>query len=235
MKPLFTEIVRKKTVPYWEGSFTHPFLVELREGILPIEKFRYYLIQDCYYLTHFSNLYLQVANRTSNESLRKQMEENAQHLAEGELTVRAHFFKELSIDEDEIKRIEIAPTAYHYVSHMYRQLIEGNDWVVVASLLPCSWLYFDIGQTFRASESQSSIPVYQQWIETYGGPEAKETIEKECQMLNDVYRESSPEIQQQMITAFVISAKMEFSFWEMAYQLEEWVPGNIAKVEVNEK
>jgi len=65
MSVLFTEIVRAQTKPYWEGSFLHPFLTELQAGTLPMEKFRYYLIQDCYYLTHFARLYALVAERTA--------------------------------------------------------------------------------------------------------------------------------------------------------------------------
>ena len=223
MSVLFTEIVRAQTKPYWEGSFLHPFLTELQVGTLPMEKFRYYLIQDCYYLTHFARLYALVAERTVIPELAEQMGENGAHLAEGELQVRAYFFQQLGIDEKELQETAIAPTAYHYVSHMYRQLVEANDWVTAASLLPCSWLYAEIGQTLVQAGIQSPNPYYQQWIETYGGEE--NAIAKECALLNRLYQESSQEQQEQMVTAFVISAKMEYAFWEMAYQLEEWPTG----------
>lgn len=44
----------------------------------------------------------------------------------GELAIRETFFEELAITEEEVALTPIAPTAYHYVSHMYRQLIEGT-------------------------------------------------------------------------------------------------------------
>ena len=34
----------------WEGYHSHPFIQEMRAGTLPIEKFRYYMIQDYIYL-----------------------------------------------------------------------------------------------------------------------------------------------------------------------------------------
>ena len=49
-------------------------------------------------------------------------------------------FEELAITEEEVAATPIAPTAYHYVSHMYRQLIEGTPKTAAASMLPCSWL-----------------------------------------------------------------------------------------------
>lgn len=225
MKETFIEIVRKQTTPYWEGSFNHPFIVQLQEGTLPIESFRYYLIQDAYYLRHFSALYKRVAEITSNPILQMQMLDNANDLAKGELAIRANFFEELAITDTELQATGVAPTAYHYVSHMYRQLIENNDVVAAASLLPCSWLYFEIGQRFRQSNVASPVAIYQAWIETYGGEEAREAIERECTLLNHLYAESSQEDQESMISAFVISARMEFNFWEMAFNFEKWPVG----------
>jgi len=230
MNRTFTEIVRKQTRPYWEGSFLHPFILELQQGQLAKEKFRYYLIQDAYYLHHFSKIYQKVAELTDNSILREQMNANGKALAQGELLIRASFFEELRITEEEVQNTPIAPTTYHYVSHMYRQLAEGNAIVTAASLLPCAWLYFEIGQTLQKRKVQSPEPLYQRWIETYGNIEASKAIEKECLLLNRLYDESQSKVEQaQMISAFVISAKMEFSFWEMAYQLETWPEGILVK------
>lgn len=225
MKKTFIETAREQTVPYWEGSFKHPFIVQLQEGTLPIENFRYYLIQDSYYLRHFSALYERVAKITDEPRLRMQMMNNARDLAKGELAIRAKFFEEMAITDEELNETGVAPTAYHYVSHMYRQLIENNDAIAAASLLPCSWLYFEIGERLRAANVTSPVAIYQDWIETYGGEEAREAIEKECALLNRLYAESSKENQENMISAFVISARMEFNFWEMAYKFEKWPAG----------
>lgn len=224
-KASFTEQVRAQTQPYWEGSFRHPFLTELQAGTLPLAKFRYYLIQDGEYLRHFAHLYQVVADRTDIPALRKQMQTNAMQLAAGELLVRQTFFEELGIGATEIAATAIAPTTYHYVSHLYRQFVEANEIVAAASLLPCSWLYFEIGQALQQASEASPVSYYQQWIETYGGEEARVAIEQECQLLNQLYEKSSIQQQQQMIQAFVISAKMEFAFWDMAYQLETWPVG----------
>ena len=74
-------------------------------------------------------------------------------------------FEELAITEEEVAATPIAPTAYHYVSHMYRQLIEGTPKTAAASMLPCSWLYQEIGA--QLVKQHSPEPLYQRWIETY--------------------------------------------------------------------
>lgn len=225
MNQKFTDRVRSQTRPYWEGSFVHPFITGIQDGTLPMENFRYYLIQDCYYLEHFSHIYALVAAQTTFPELKKRMEENAAHLKAGELAVRETFFKELLITDQELQNTEIAPTAYNYVSHLYRQLVEGNDWIIAASLLPCPWLYADIGVYLKNKQSHSPNPFYQQWIDTYGGEEGLADIKNDAALLNAAYEQSKDEQKKQMEQAFVISAKMEFSFWEMAYQFESWPKG----------
>lgn len=216
----FKELARKEAAPFWEGSFKHPFVQSLAAGDLAPEVFRYYLLQDRYYLEHFSKLYRYIAEQTKDKEVQAQLRENAENLKLGEMAIREEFFSELAISEKEIRETPIAPTAYHYVSHMYRQLIDGTPKTAYAGMLPCAWLYQEIGD--RLIEAGSPHPLYQRWIETYAGEEAIEGIEKECALLNRLYQESPKEEQQQMIEAFVISSKMEHAFWDMATSLEKW-------------
>ncbi|MBU5360320.1 thiaminase II [Enterococcus raffinosus] len=212
----FTAIARQEAASFWEGSFEHPFITGLAAGDLKPEVFRYYLLQDRYYLEHFSKLYSLIAEQTNNREVQEQLQENAENLRLGEMAIREEFFSELMITEHEIQNTPIAPTAYHYVSHMYRQLIDGTPNTAFAGMLPCAWLYQEIG--VRLIEAGSPNPLYQRWIETYAGGTAK----RERALLDRLYQESSSQEQQQMIESFVISSKMEYAFWEMAVKLEKW-------------
>ncbi len=217
---MFTELARKEAAPYWEGSFVHPFVRSIADGTLSPEIFRFYLLQDRYYLEHFSKLYEQIADQTTDQEVAALLKENAENLRLGEIAVRNDFFEELEITEKEIAETPIAPTAYHYVSHMYRQLIEGTPNSAFAGMLPCAWLYQEIG--VRLIKTGSPHPLYQRWIETYGGEEAAQGILKERAVLDRLYEASEQEEQQQMLEAFVISSKMEYAFWEMAMKKETW-------------
>lgn len=128
------------------------------------------------------------------------------------------FFRDLDITEQEISETAIAPTAYHYVSHMYRQLVDGTVNTAIAGMLPCAWLYHEIG--LRLIDRGSSNALYQRWIETYASEEAAAQIEKECAIINQLYQESNESEREKMLEAFVISSKMEYEFWEMSMNLE---------------
>ena len=67
----FTEQAKDQAQASWQGSFQHPFITELHEGTLSPTIFRYYLIQDHYYLKHFSQLYRLIAAQTQQPRLKK--------------------------------------------------------------------------------------------------------------------------------------------------------------------
>ncbi|KRM99373.1 thiaminase II [Loigolactobacillus rennini] len=220
---LFTKLVRQKVTPYWEGSFQHPFIQELESDNLVPEIFRYYLIQDQYYLSHFSRLHFLIAQQTTDKAVADLMVAEAKGLASGELAVRRDFFKQLAITDKEVAQTPVAPTAYHYVSHMYRQLIDGTSNTAFAAALPCSWLYHEIG--VRLNQHGSPDPLYQQWIATYADKTAAAQLQQACRVINRLYQKSSVAEQQAMVQALCISSQLEYAFWQMAYTFERWPKG----------
>lgn len=224
----FTEQARKMADPYWQGSFTHGFVTQLQDGTLDKGIFRYYLLQDRYYLEHFSKLYDLIAQKTDNHQIQLLMKENSQNLAEGEVFIRREFFQELAFTPEEIRKTAIAPTAYHYVSHLYRQLAENNVAAACAGMLPCPWLYQEIGT--RLMTVGSPDPIYQRWIATYATEAGAQHLKRERELLDHLALEATPTQQEQMLQAFLISSQMEYQFWEMAMNLEAWPQGvNYAK------
>lgn len=107
----FTERARLLADPYWQGSFEHPFVTGLQSGELAAENFRYYLLQDRYYLEHFSNLYDLIGQKAQDKEVKVLMAENSRNLAAGELFVREEFFDELQITQGEIDQTPVAQTA----------------------------------------------------------------------------------------------------------------------------
>ena len=54
MPESFSEQLRQEADPIWEEIFRNPFLREINDASLPLEKFRYYLAQDYLYLEGFA-------------------------------------------------------------------------------------------------------------------------------------------------------------------------------------
>ena len=221
----FTSIVQEKVAPYWEGSLRHPFIVQLQAGTLPEEIFRYYLIQDHYYLRYFRKLHQIVSDRCQDQELKALMTLSATGLKDGEMIVREQFFEALKITADEVQETPVAPTTDHYIAHKYRQLFADNPAIAAAGLYPCAWLYSDIGMAL-SQQPASPNPYYQRWIETYTKAELQDEIQMTGIVLNRLYASSSADDQVKMVQAFVRSSQLEYHFWEMAYRKEQWLRGD---------
>ena len=89
----FTKIARQEAASFWKGSFEHPFITALADGNLAPEIFRYYLLQDRYYLEHFSKLYHLIAEQTNDREVQEQLQENAENLKLGEMAIRRSSFQ----------------------------------------------------------------------------------------------------------------------------------------------
>lgn len=217
---LFPEQLRKAVDPIWEASFHHPFVKEIGEGTLDLRCFRYYVLQDSYYLTHFAKVQALGGAMADDLQTTASMAHHAQSTYEAELRLHETFMKELGITEEEKASFVPAPTAYAYTSHMYRASFAGRFGDVLAAILPCYWLYYEIGE--RLKHCKPNHPIYAQWIEAYGSDWFKQLVEQQIARLNDIAKTASEKELVRMKQHFVISSQYEYLFWDMAYKLERW-------------
>ncbi|MBS7576570.1 MULTISPECIES: thiaminase II [unclassified Enterococcus] len=216
----YTEDLRKGVDYWWEKSFKHPFIQQLVDGTLEPNIFRFYLIQDHYYLAHFAKAHYRLAMKTKDKAVKQLMLEGNESLAAGEISVRESFFEALEIKASELQAMEIAPTNYAYVSHIYRQFVEQDELAVLTSLLPCAWLYTEIGQRFKNKKSPE--PIYQSWLDTYGDDEMMDFINDYCSVVNQLAENASEASLISAEQAFIKSSIYEYNFWEMSIQQEKW-------------
>ena len=162
----FSQSLRKEVDSIWEASFNHPFVKKLGEGTLDLASFRYYVLQDSYYLSHFARVQTLGAAKALELETTARMAHHAQNTYEAELSLHENFAKKLGITKEEKDTFIPAPTAYAYTSHMYRAAYEGHLGDTIAAILPCYWLYYEIGE--RLKECQPEEPIYNEWISAYG-------------------------------------------------------------------
>lgn len=217
---LFSEEIRKEANPIWEASFKHPFVKGIADGSLPIECFRNYVMQDSYYLTHFAKVQALGAVKAEDLHTTNRMAVHAQGTYEAEMALHKSFSKRLGITEEERNNFKPAPTAYAYTSHLYRVSYSGHLGDVLAALLPCYWLYYEIGEMLQGCNPEE--PIYQEWIAAYGGEWFKELVEEQIERINELAEKATHTDRERMKEHFVISSQYEYSFWEMAYRLENW-------------
>lgn len=218
----FCEKVRKETDMYWEASFYHPFVQGIADGSLPLEKFKYYMLQDAYYLKHYTKILALAAAKATNDEDIHYFLETARFIHEAELELHRTTFLELGVTTDEIDNFEEAPATYNYVSHMYNAVHNGDVAEAFAAILPCPWLYQEIGQKIK--HSKPNVPLYESWIALYSSDEMTQSIETQKAMMNRFAAEQ-PKKNNVLRNHFMKSCYYEWQFWEMPWTMQNWTLG----------
>jgi len=216
----FSAGLREAVRDSWEASFNHPFVQGIGDGSLPLECFRDYIQNDAYYLSQFARVQALGAAKAHDLPTVNRMAVHAQSTYEAELSLHEKFSRLLGITPEERETFEPAPTAYAYTSHMLRAAYSGSLGDIIAAILPCYWLYYEIGE--RLQHCTPEEPIYREWIAAYGGDWFRELVEEQIGRLDALVEQASEADRERMRQYFVLSSRYEYMFWEMAYTREGW-------------
>lgn len=135
------------------------------------------------------------------------------------MALHESFMQLLEVTEEDWAAFEPSPSAYAYVSHMYRAS-EGDLADVLAAILPCYWLYWEIGE--RLKDAKPDHPIYDRWIGTYGSEWFGELVTEQIDRMDQLAEGLSAERRQELKDRFRRSSYYEWNFWEQAWTKETW-------------
>ena len=212
----FSEALRKQAQPIWDRIFAHPFLREVQAGTLPIEKFRYYVVQDYHYLEGFGRaVSVALSKAPDTETLRLLARRVITPI---ERPLHAKMFELLDIDEAAAARLGPSPTTRAYVNHMLTTASTGGVGETAAALLPCPWTYHELGSRLSPTEH----PVYDHWVEAYSSGLLEESTAAWRDLVDRFGDAAGEAVREAMRRAFMTSSRYEHLFWTMAYNQERW-------------
>ncbi|MFD1677037.1 thiaminase II [Alicyclobacillus fodiniaquatilis] len=214
----WSEYSRNAANHLWEASLSHPFVREIADGTLPIEAFAHYIRNDALYLRTFAQVQRMGAAK-ADAQLGARLRAHAANTDDAERALHQTFFSMLDIAPPDAQALP-APTAYRYMSHLITVASLGTVAEVVAAILPCYWLYWEIGLHYR--DARPEHPVYQRWVATYGSAWYGELVREQLERADNLAAAASIEEQQKMTRHFLLSSQYELEFWTMAYDLETW-------------
>lgn len=217
----FSEELRERTTNSWDKSLNHPFVKGIVAGDLPLETFKNYIMQDIYYLKHYGKVHAFASAHADDFHVSAGLAEKAKNTAEAELTVHKEHAEILDITDEDIQNFKPAPTVYAYTSHLYRASLSGSLAQIIAAILPCYWLYADIGIKYKNSNPDEEI--YRNWIQMYASDWFQESTQEMVDLMDDLADKASEDEKKKIKEQFVIAKEYELAFWEMSYTFEKWL------------
>jgi thiaminase/transcriptional activator TenA len=194
-----------------------PFITELTEGSLPLEKFQFYIAQDSRYLDHFGRALSLIGARANDLQDALAFIRFAEGAIVVENALHGSYFETFGITSAG----NIEPACHHYIHFLKSTAALESVEVAMAAVLPCFWIYKKVGDHIYSNQTNETNP-YRKWIDTYAGEEFGELVNRAISICDNAASKCTEAQQQAMINAFETASRLEFDFWDAAYRLRKW-------------
>src|SRR5437773_2701779 len=207
----FTDELWRGIEPIYGAILRHPFVTGLTDGSLPRSSFQFYAVQDALYLREFARALSITAARARRDEWIIMFNEHAAGALKVERALHEGFFKEFGLSSEEVASTPLAPTNLAYTSYLLGVAYGAPFHEAVAALLPCYWIYWEVGKTLERGGSVD--PLYARWIGTYASKEfgglvtaVLDATDQTAERLQSAEREA-------MRRHFVTTSRYEWMFW----------------------
>jgi thiaminase/transcriptional activator TenA len=221
----------------WQQALNHPFVQSIGSGALPVDKFRFYLVQDYLYLIAYSRVLALAVYRAPSVETMREMSALLHSTLETEMSLHRAYAAKFGVSRDELDDAAPAPTMLAYASYMLDIAARGDFLANLFSILPCAIGYAEIGAKLHDAEQSTkntitqapctqrdevAVNPYRDWIEMYAGDEFQEYARRLTEIADETASGLSAQIVEELYEIFAASTKYEWMFWEMAWTLEKW-------------
>lgn len=209
----FSRSVWEDCAPQREAIFALDFIKELAAGTLASGHFAYYLAQDALYLGTYSRVLARASALAPTEAEQKFWAGGAQNCLEVELSLHRDWLSRFPLESPQ------GPVTKHYVDHLQGVAFSGSYGEVVAAVLPCYWLYAEVGRVLHADYlGFDGEHPYGSWLQTYADEGFAEATATAVGIMDAAARRGSAAERRRMAQAFAHSAQYEVDFFAAPHE-----------------
>lgn len=213
----FTDEAWAATAELRAAIDTLPFIRELTAGTLARPRFQTYITQDALYLGQFSRALAIAAAKAPDTAALQSFLNWAIGAVAVETELHRTYLSAFGVDPATAETAEPSPDCLAYTSWLLATAHQAPWEVTVAALLPCFWIYRDVGGAI--SRQTAADNPYRAWIDTYAGEAFGEAVQAMIAMTD---RAATPVHRAPMLAAFAQACRYEYLFWDGAYRQRAW-------------
>lgn len=194
-----------------------PFIRALADGSLERGPFLSYLAQDALYLREYARVLAEAARRAPTSDEQAFWAESAHGSIVGELELHAAWLTPAQGVSAATFAVDPGPATVAYLDHL-RAVAFGGDYAeIVAAVLPCFWLYTDLGRRLHAGEfgeyAHDPQHPYASWLATYADPAFEEATRTAIAYATASASRADADTRARMQHAFAVSSAHELAFF----------------------
>ena len=218
----FAEDIELKSFPIRQAILSHPFITGVGDGTLPVENFKHYVKQDYVYLIDYARVLALASARAPDLETMGWFAGLLDETLNTEMDLHRRYCAEFGITRQDLETTAAAPTTVAYTSFLLKVAYQSSFAELVASLLPCQWGYWEIGDHLAKQGEPEGAPLYCQWIQMYASDEFADLARAMRSLADRMAAEASPSQLAAMGEVYQTSLRFELRFWDMALNLEGW-------------
>lgn len=197
-----------------------PFITELTAGSLARARFRTYITQDALYLGQFSRALALAAAKAPDAATVQQFAHSTVGAVAVEQALHEKYLREFGVEPAAAATAEASPDCLAYTSYLLATAHQERWPVLVAALLPCFRIYWDVGCAIAAKAAPDNP--YRAWIDTYADPGFGEAVERMMATVDAAADAATPALRERMLAAYLRCSQYEWLFWDGAYHQRGW-------------
>src|SRR5665213_465325 len=141
----FSEAAWQRTARLRQAIHDLKFNTELADGSLSRARFQGYVIQDALYLGQYARVLAMAGVKGPDGATLHAFASSALEAVAVEQALHERYLREFGIDPARLAEAEPSPDCLGYTSFLLATAYHDPWEVLVAALLPCFWVYWDVG------------------------------------------------------------------------------------------
>ncbi len=192
-----------------------PFLIQLKEGTLSRQSFIDYLAQDAHYLADYGRVLALAASQTTDSDELTFWAKSAQGVVVVERALHGSYLEDFSATPK-------SAICTAYTSYLFSLAAGGCYPALAAGILPCFWIYEDVGARLLAETTDRDAHPYGDWIGTYADPDFADSTRQAGEIVDRLADHASDQVVARMHDAFATAARYEWMFWDAPMRSPGW-------------
>ena len=213
-----TQRLLQAALPIWESYYTHPFVSEIGDGSLPVEKFQFYMIQDHKYLMQYAKVFALGVVKSTAEADMRLFADLITATLDTENAVHQSYLQKLGITRQMIDETPMCLNNESYTNYMISISLKEGMAELATAVLACSWSYKLIGDHMETIPGSKDHPFYGNWINTYTSQGYRDCNDVMIDLVDRFSAGYSEEQLQNLEQIIINCSKYEYQFWEMAWR-----------------
>lgn len=196
--------------PIYLSIQRHHFNQNLRDGSLSPVTFKRFLKQDVYYLRNLARCMGLIGRKAGSDGFFFLSYEDDGF--KDELDFIHHYFL-----QDDCSHAHITAATRDYTDFLLRTASREPVEIAIASVLPCFWLFKELGVWMNSTMPSILNHPHERWIETYSDENFSDSVDHLIRVFDEVASFAPKAIQERMIATSIKSAQLEWRFINEVY------------------